>query len=195
MLRLGFWLGLMAATVGCGGGGPAGDTLSGTTGGGAFVIKDAVIATTATWTSSPDPGDSTVIILSDREGLCADIQAGRSHAGSRFLIMYLAAVGAGTMSPITSAGAYPIGPNDAVVPPVSGFAFYSALDAQCAGTAQLAFSGTVTLTDLGAGATSASGRLAIMFEDGSTLGGNFSATSGCPPAAVDAYLSAMPTCS
>jgi hypothetical protein len=203
MLRRGFWIGVLAATLGSGGcGGSAvghggGHTLSGTTGGGDFVIQDAIIATTATWTSSPNPGDSTVIILSNRDNLCGDIEARQTHTDSRFVLLYLAEVGTATMSPITAPGDYPLGPNDAVVPPTSGFAFYAEVDAQCAATGQLARSGTVTLSTVGANGTSASGRLAVVFEDGSTLLGDFSATAACPNAAVDAYLSATPppTCS
>jgi hypothetical protein len=202
MLRRGLWLGLLAATFGwggCGGGvgGPAGGrTLSGTTSGGNFVIADAIIAATATWTSSPRPGDSTMIILSTRDGLCADIQARRTPADARLLVMYLAEIGAGTISPITAPGAVPLGPNDAVVPPLSGFAFYTEVDAQCAATTQLARSGTVTLSAVGANGTSASGRLAAVFEDGSTLLGDFSATVACPTAVVDAWVNGgPPSCS
>ena len=101
-------------------------------------------------------------------------------------MMYLAEVGAGTMSPITAPAAVPIGPNDAVVPPLSGFAFYTEVDAQCAATTQLAQSGTVTLSAVGPNGTSASGSLAVLFEDGSTLLGGFSATGSCPTAVVDA---------
>ena len=198
MLRRGFWLGVLATTLGSGGcGGSAvghgsGHTLSGTTGGGNFVIQDAIIATTATWTSSPNPGDSTMIILSSRANLCGDIQAHHTPADSRFFMMYLAEVGTGTMGPITAPEAVPLGPNDAVVPPLSGFAFYTEVDAQCAGTTQLARSGTVTLSAVGANGTSAAGRIAVAFEDGTTLLGDFSATVACPTAVVDAWVNGGP---
>lgn len=181
--------------LGCGSGSD-GRVLSGTVGDRSFVVRDAIIATTTSWKSAFSPGDSTVIVLSDAANLCDQITTDLTKPDTQFVLMELAEVTQGTASPISGPGTFTWSSL-----PVEGRIsqmFYAYVTPSCASPDVGATSGSVTITELGAGGTSARGSLSIAFGAGSlsagSLEGKFQVPASCPTEAVDAYLNKSPTC-
>ena len=111
-LSIGFALGLLSS-LGCSGEkstptGPAdadaGASLTGIVAGGAFIARDAIVAESTTWKSGFYPGKSTVVLISDWPNLCSAIEARVTPKESRFVILDISEVSAGTAQPIANAG-------------------------------------------------------------------------------------------
>jgi len=172
----------------------AGANLTGIIAGGDFTARDAIVAETTTWKSGFYPGTSTVVLISDWPNLCKGIEARVTPKESRFVILDISEVSAGTAQPINNAGDYVRVTDYGDLSRAREFLpFYSHFDANCGFNDGDATSGTLNLTD--GSQSSPKGTLNLTFDDGGHVSGSFSVSETCSGTAVDTYLNGNPSCS
>jgi len=207
MLRMMSSIGFVAAVLGCsgsgsgsgsGGSGGSGGSTTGsgdhalTIGGRTFALADAVVATTVGWKSSLYPGDSTIILLSDSDGLCDQIQANVTKPGTQLVILDLAEAGGGTARPVMQPGTFPV--SDDLRQARAAAVYYTSVDPACAFSDLATTAGSVTLTALLTDKGPGKGSVSATLDSGAALTGDFTVAHTCPTAAVDAYLNRTPKC-
>jgi hypothetical protein len=183
-------------TVACGddGGRPVdatGSEVSGVMFGRAFTAADMVLAHAADWKSAPD--GAAVVLISDTEDLCAQIESGKRVAPGRVLVMQLEQRDDdGALVPVEAGQFAPS--DDATASSRYGDVFADAVDSECAFTKLFANQVAIDVGKVGDDGASVDGTLTAHYTNGEALAGKFSASASCDAAAVDRYLNASPSC-
>lgn len=168
-------------------------SLSGIVAGGQFTARDAIVAESTTWKSGFYPGKSTVVLISDWPNLCSGIEARITPKESRFIILDLTEVSAGTAQPIANTGDYVrVTDYGDLSHTLEFLPFWSHVDANCGFNDGDATSGTLNLTD--GNPSAPKGTLNLTFDDGGHVSGSFSVSETCSGSAVDTYLNGNPSC-
>jgi hypothetical protein len=170
---------------GCGGGGGGGGDddpgeVTGTLGGNAFPIMDAISASVAQ-TQFGQTSHAAYIWMSDSPDICGDITSNRQRPSSKRLLLEVVMGSGSTITAPTGPGMFPVDSSD---PSKGATVAASDFDASCqtidAGTAN-ATGGTVVLTTVSGDVFA--GTFDVTFDSGDHLTGSFD-PAGCPDLAM-----------
>ncbi len=205
-----------AAATACGNSSSGGNALTGTVAGKAFSPADveAIVAGTG---SSPCPitiGTTTMdvgvkalaILATSYSGACGDFASTQCkfHENAQSITIVLAILNPAGAEPTIAPGTYTVNASATTVTPygtgllVAAFAPSLATNATCAGTPSPSVQGGTVRIDSVAGPVT--GHVYITFQDGSSIGGDFSAPicgvtpNVCSLATAQALCTLPPTC-